>query len=166
MREDYPILLDYDSLTTDEDLLRFCFYFAAPDSPVAEQRDMAIRIERCIQLVDPSDPNDIRDKVTKSHKEYEDTITAIFRIYQNRKFLLWFSMVWNIHIMAEKLRSKSGIKDNERRQLSKMILALDSDVDELEYSLFRNDFMKESLLRAADRNSLSGYAEKYALTSP
>ena len=164
----YPDLCSRKGITPDVNLLRFCILIAAPDSPLSEERSFDVKAEMAMSKLNlgPSEAGAVMRHVSEFTEEYQETIYELFRLFHNRKFETWFSMLQALHIMGANLRNPAAMKDTDRLRVVKDLSKINEELDELEFSLFKDDASMRAVMEAAERHSMSGYAELFAQESP
>lgn len=152
----------------DDTLLRYCILMCAPDSPFKDERDFSIKSMLALDHIGASEEEKARigELVRKDDEEYRKYCYELFRLLNEVDYELWFSLKESFHIMSARLRSPLAMKDNHRKDVSKIISEIAGELKQVEYRLFSEDHIKQLIVDEATANSLGGFAEKFALDSP
>lgn len=145
-------------------LLRVAVLVADPASPLSKERDFDIRFREAFKLLGTK--KRYQDEITSNSGVWLKVLYEFFRIANDIDYEIWWSLKSSLHHMADKLRSNSGMKDGDRLRISKELKEIGAQVKEIEYGLFKEEYLKDAITKEAVRNSLAGFAEQYALPPP
>jgi len=162
LTETYPPLGVRSQFFPDDEALRFYIYLIAPDSPLAQEKDWDLRIDKALEYTG-------MDRNAVAYKDFEagvpavhDAIFELFRLYANVKYESWFSTKQSFHILNARLRDNYGLKDADRLRFMKEIDLITERLVKMEYELFKEEHIHQIIAERAAAKSLEGYAEKFA----
>lgn len=161
--ETYPALGVRKAFFPDDEALRFYIYLIAPDSPLAQEKDWDLRIDKALEYSGMDRNAAAYLDFAEGREEVQDAIFELFRLYANVKYESWFSTKQSFHILNARLRDNYGLKDSDRLRVMKEIDQLTERLMKMEYELFKEEHIHEIIAERAAAKSLSGYAEKFAL---
>ena len=103
-------------------------------------------------------------EIKESSSLYRAMVFEYFKMVNDHNYEVWFSLKMNLHILGEKLRNPYGVDDSNRRHLTKSMGVFRKEIIELEHMIFPDEYTTKIVAEQATKASLSGFAEKYALT--
>ena len=164
MAERYPDIALRPVFVQNDGLLRMAILFASPDSPLSGVRDFKARMEEAFTQLKCTP--DVKEQVTTNSPAWAQVLYELFRLVNDIDYEVWWSTKQSFHILSDKLRSPQSMKDNDRLRVSKELDGLRMQLKEIEYGLFKDDYLKDSITQQAVAASLMGHAEANALPSP
>ena len=159
----YPPLGVREKFFPDDEALRFYIYLIAPDSPLAQEKDWDLRIDKALEYCGMDRNAVAYIDFAEGREETQDAIFELFRLYTSVKYEAWFSAKQSFHILNARLRDNYGLKDSDRLRVMKEIDEITERLVKMEYELFKEEHIHEIITERASKRSLSGYAEKFAL---
>ena len=160
--DSYPALAVRNKYFPDDEALRFYIYLIAPDSPLSLERDWDIRIDEALRLTG-MDRNAVAFLDFEEGAEHtQDAIFELFRLYSHLEYEAWWALKQSFHIVTASLRDSYGLKATDRLRAMQNMKAILNQLVEVEYSLFKEDHIRDIVAERAAAQSLSGYAEKHA----
>lgn len=160
--EAYPALGVRKNFFPDDEALRFYIYLIAPDSPLAQEKDWDLRIDKALEYCGMDRNAVAYIDFADGREEVQDAIFELFRLYANVKYEAWFSAKQSFHILNARLRDNYGLKDSDRLRIMGQIDQLTERLMKMEYDLFKEEHIHNIIAERAAAKSLSGYAEKFA----
>ncbi len=158
----YPPLAVRSKYFPDDKALRFYIYLIAPDSPLAQEKDWDLRIDKALEYCGINRDSEAYISFVEGREEVQDAVFELFRLYASVKYEAWFSTKQSFHILNARLRDNYGLKDADRLRVMKEIDQITERLVKMEYELFKEEHIHDIIAERAAAKSLSGYAEKFA----
>lgn len=165
LHKEYPDIALRKIFRHEDKLLRVAILFIDPSSELAQVRDFKLRLEKSIEMLGFEEKAELKMAIEGNSKEWGEVMYEYFRLVHNTRYEAWWSLLQSFHQLSKDLRSGS-IKVRERLMVFKEMDSIQSELDKIEFELFKDGHLKERIAQSALDASLAGYAERYALKSP
>lgn len=149
------------SLIDLDKLIRFVVLFCDPLSPFAQEKDFEHRARQAREALGFTEKERFWMEVTESTDFFNEILFEYFKMQNNHLYETWFSLKMGLHQTNKRLRGDT-MKDSDRRHLMAAIKDFAFEVKELEHQLFPDEYTAQIIAEKSARDSLTGYAEKYA----
>jgi len=135
----------------------------APDSPYALEKDWDLRIDGALSELDLDRSSEVYKLFEENTDVVQEGFFQMFKLFADVYYEVWFSLRQSFHILNAKLRDPWGLKDNDRTRIMAQMKSITKELVDIEYRVFSEDYIKDLILESASTDSLSGYAEMYAI---
>lgn len=147
------------------DLIRVNLAFCMRKSPFAEERDFKRRWEKIFNYFEIESSHEVRIAFDLGARPFRAVQNAVFYVLNDHQYENWITL--KIALAENRAMLRAPLFDEKQYAVRQRIKAdIEKDtlqVQELEASLFRDEYLLQMIAEEASKDHLKGFAETYAL---